>query len=255
MSAAFEWPAHIQCAVSLTYDDGLPIHTTHVGPLLQQQGLRATFYPPTLSDLRQHPDRWRDLAAAGHELGNHTVFHPCRRTPVEQFSWLEDCYDLCSYSPARLRAELDVANFALTLIDGQTERTYGNTCCDVTIGYGPTEQPIEPILADVFVAARGGLTNRIAQPSDPLNLLNVGCLQADGRSLSELRDIMDNARARGGWAVFMIHGIGAETHGLHLDRDIHQHFIEWLAEQRQTIWTAPLREIARYIASQAQMQP
>jgi peptidoglycan/xylan/chitin deacetylase (PgdA/CDA1 family) len=218
---------------------------------LQQYGLRGTFYPPTLSDLRHHPDQWRQLAAAGHELGNHSIFHPCRRTPAEQFSWLEDCYDLCSYSPARLRAELDVANFALSLIDGQTERTYGNTCCDITIGHGATEQSIEPILADAFVAARGALTNRVAQPGQSLNLLNVGCLQADGRALSELRGIVDDARGQRGWAVFMIHGIGADTHGLYLDRDVHQRFIEWLAEQHQTIWTAPFREIARYIASQA----
>ena len=64
MSPAFAWPAGVQCAVSLTYDDGLPIHPSQVGPTLEQYGLRGTFYPPTLSDLRHHPEAWRRLAAA-----------------------------------------------------------------------------------------------------------------------------------------------------------------------------------------------
>jgi hypothetical protein len=44
----------------------------------------------------------------------------------------------------------------------------------------------------------------------------------------------------------MIHGVGAETHDLHLDTDVHNQFIRWLAQQ-QTIWTAPFREVAKYV--------
>jgi peptidoglycan/xylan/chitin deacetylase (PgdA/CDA1 family) len=253
MSTAFAWPEQIECAVSLTYDDGLPIHTALVGPTLQECGLRATFYPPTLSDLRHHPDHWRRLAAAGHELGNHTVFHPCRRTTADQHSWLEECYNLCGYSAARLRSELAVANLVLSLIDGQTERTYGNTCCDTTIGSGAAEQAMDAVLADLFVAARGALTNRSARPADSLNLLNVGCISADGLNLAELIDIMDDARAQGGWAVLMIHGVGSETHDLHLDREVHRHFIAWLAGQ-PAIWTAPFIQIAKYIKQRSDPQ-
>jgi peptidoglycan-N-acetylglucosamine deacetylase len=254
MPTAFEWPGGIECAVSLTYDDGLPIHTVLVGPTLERYGLRGTFYTPTLSDLHHHPDDWRSLAAAGHELGNHTVFHPCRRLPPEGYTWLEDCYDLSTYSPSRLRAELNVANFVLNLIDGQTERTYGNTCCNTTIGRDADEQSIEPILADLFVAARGVFTDRVAQPGQPLNLLNVGCQGGDGRTLAELRDIVDEARTRRGWAVLMIHGVGPETHKMHMDREVHHQFVAWLAGQQQTIWTAPFREVAHYVASQAQLE-
>ena len=30
----FRWPDGQECAVSLTYDDGLPVHHEHVGPAL-----------------------------------------------------------------------------------------------------------------------------------------------------------------------------------------------------------------------------
>jgi sialate O-acetylesterase len=246
MQKPFAWPAGVECAVSLTYDDGLPVHYQLVAPLLERNGLRAAFYPMVQSDLWAHPEEWRALAQAGHELGNHTLFHPCRRTAAGQYPWLAEEFNLCGYSPARLRIELEVANFVLRLLDGQSARTYGNTCCDTTIGSGAAEQPIDPILADLFVAARGALTDMPAEPARGVNLLNVGCISADGRPFDELAGLVEDARARGGWAVLMIHGVGAETHELHLDPRVHERFVAWLAQQ-QGVWAAPFREVASYV--------
>jgi len=241
------WPDHTRCAVSLTYDDGLITHYSAVGPALVRHGLRGTFYVPVLSDLTEHPQRWRELSAAGHELGNHTIFHPCRREPPERFSWLDEAYDLCSYTPTRLRAELAVADRVLRLVDGKTQRTYGNTCCDTTIGVGADEQSIDSILAERFVAARGAMTNRLAVPDRQLNLMNVGCFGVDGWSIAELTELLDRAAGEGGWAVLMIHGVGAGTHSMYLDSDVHRRFIALLAERRATTWAAPFIDVAGYI--------
>ncbi len=253
MDPTFRWPSSFRAAVSLTYDDGLPTHTTLVGPTLEQHGLRATFYLPTLSGLRDHPDRWRQVAAAGHELGNHTVFHPCRRIPLESYEWVDPAYDLAAYTPDRLRAELDVANFVLSLVDGKTTRTFGNTCCHTTIGRGVQEQPIAAILDESFVAARGALTQQPAVPANGLDLLDVGCIHADGRSLQELQAMVADAQAQRGWAVLMLHGVGPETHRLHVEQDVHEQFIAWLAQQ-PTVWTAPFIEIATYVQQHRRRQ-
>jgi len=246
MGRPFAWPDSIQGAVSLTYDDGLPVHYTRVAPLLQQHGLFATFYPMVQSDLRLHPENWRQLAAAGHELGNHTLFHPCRQRSPDPFPWLDRRYDLKQYTPAHLRAELEVANLVLSLLDGRQERTYAYTCCDATIGSGATEQPLEPLLADLFIAARGELMNKIVHPKDGINLFNIGCIHIDGLSLEELIRLVEQARTSSGWAVLMMHGVGADTHDLYLDAEVHKRFIGWLARQ-QGIWTAPVRTIVHYI--------
>ena len=156
LANTFSWPGEIRGALSLTYDDGLPIHRTLVGPLLRQYDVHATFYPMIQSDLLLHPDSWRQLAAAGHELGNHTVFHPCRQSEASPHTWLDSRYDLNQYTSAQLQAELEVASLVLYLLDGQLERSYGNTCCDTS--FGCIEQPIEPLLTDLFVAARGALS-------------------------------------------------------------------------------------------------
>jgi peptidoglycan/xylan/chitin deacetylase (PgdA/CDA1 family) len=243
------WPKETRCAVSLTYDDGLPVHRSLVAPVLQEQGLRATFYVSIhtrLTTSPEQPESWREISLAGHELGNHSVFHPCRRRPPEAFPWLEEAFDLRSYSPSRLRSELEVANLVLRLIDGKTERTYGNTCCDTTIGAGEGELRMDGVLADLFVAARGSLTGTFAKP-ETVNLLDVGCIGADGRSLDELVGVVEETREQGGWAVFMIHGVGVGTHQFYLEPEVHREFLGWLARQRRTIWTAPFVEVAKYI--------
>ena len=254
MEPGFAWPDRIQAAVSLTYDDGLPVHCTLVDPLLRQHGLLATFYPMVQSDLCRHPEKWKHLAAAGHELGNHTLFHPCRQGRPNPYPWLDDRYDLRTYSLAHMRSELELANLVLYLLDGLRERSYGSTCSDMTIGRGGTEEPLEPLLADLFVAARGKVTGQATQPGHDFNLFDIGCVSGDGRSPEELIQLVARTCDSCGWAILMFHGIGAGTHDLYLDSDVHERFVAWLAQQ-QAVWTAPVRTIAQYIRQHMQATP
>ncbi len=242
----FPWPQGQRCAVSLTYDDGLPVHYEVVAPLLEDAGLRATFY--VMGTVARHaPERWRALAAAGHELGSHSLFHPCRREPPENYAWLPPYYDLCDYTPERWGAELDVANLVLHLIDGKTERTFGNTCCNTTIGRGAAEISMDALLRERYVAARGPMNYRVAMPQTGINLMQVGHFQGDGRSFADIRAEIQRARDLGGWIVWMTHGVGAETHHLSMDPAEHEHLIRWLGANQTTIWTAPLVDVAKHV--------
>src|SRR3954467_12319027 len=67
-----------KCAVVLTYDDGLDVDITNALPALDSLGLKATFYVANYQGrLQVQIPAWRAAAAKGHELGNHTLFHPC----------------------------------------------------------------------------------------------------------------------------------------------------------------------------------
>src|SRR5687768_1039770 len=67
-----------KCAVVLTYDDAINQHLDNAAPLLDSLGLKASFYVTAFSQsVRTRLDDWKKLAVAGHELGNHTLFHPC----------------------------------------------------------------------------------------------------------------------------------------------------------------------------------
>lgn len=60
--------------VALTFDDGPTEYTGELIELLQQQGVKATFFLIG-SYLQKNPAYGAQLAKAGHEIGNHTFSH------------------------------------------------------------------------------------------------------------------------------------------------------------------------------------
>ncbi|WP_395297365.1 polysaccharide deacetylase family protein [Kitasatospora hibisci] len=69
--------------VALTIDDGPdPRHTPTVLSLLEQYGIRATFFLIG-ENAAQHPDLVREIAARGHHIANHTWTHPDLRQLTE----------------------------------------------------------------------------------------------------------------------------------------------------------------------------
>jgi len=83
--------------MALTFDDGPnDPHTLHLLDVLAKHNAKATFFLIG-KYVRQRPDIVRSIAAAGHEIGNHTDSHP----------------NLILVSAARLRQELSHCNKAL----------------------------------------------------------------------------------------------------------------------------------------------
>lgn len=68
--------ARVSKQLALTYDDGPnDPHTLHLLEILAKHDVRATFFLIGRY-VRQHPGIARDLARAGHVIGNHTFTHP-----------------------------------------------------------------------------------------------------------------------------------------------------------------------------------
>src|SRR5262245_48664222 len=78
-SNAFSWPDGRSAAIALTYDDALTSQLDVAIPQLDAAGLKGTFFLTAGNMSQQDIARWRAAAAEGHELGNHTIFHPCER--------------------------------------------------------------------------------------------------------------------------------------------------------------------------------
>jgi len=64
-----------RAALALTFDDGPSESTPSLLEILAAHGVRATFFMCG-QNVRRLPDVARQVAAAGHELGNHTDTHP-----------------------------------------------------------------------------------------------------------------------------------------------------------------------------------
>jgi hypothetical protein len=247
MSNILAWPNGKKGAVSLTYDDALPVHHQTIAPLLEANGLRGTFYTNILALLRAPEGAWRHVAAQGHELGNHSIFHPCRKDHPERTTWLADDYDLRNYTTQRWLDEMRSASFTLSLLDGRQERSFGNTCCNTELGQGETRHSLEPLIEELFVAGRGPHNSRTIT-AQTLNLAALGHFSGDARNFESLRPEINRGVEEGGWTIYMIHGVGSDTHNLFIDPDEHQKLVEYLGN-RDDIWTAPLVDVARHLRS------
>ena len=98
-----------KCAVSLTYDDALNINLDKVIPALDSVKLKGTFYliasaKPFTNRLKE----WKVAASHGHEIANHSLFHPCASGPGRSFVTAD--YDLKTYSIRRINDEMRMAN-------------------------------------------------------------------------------------------------------------------------------------------------
>jgi peptidoglycan/xylan/chitin deacetylase (PgdA/CDA1 family) len=79
--------------LALTYDDGPnDPHTLHLLDVLLKHQVRATFFMMG-SFVQRRPDIVRDLAKAGHVIGNHTFTHPLLifKSDAEVHKELSDC--------------------------------------------------------------------------------------------------------------------------------------------------------------------
>ena len=244
MSHASVWPDGQRAAVSLTYDDALPVHREEVAPALNERSLTATFYVPIDSDLLANRDAWIGVAKAGHELGNHTIFHPCRN-PGNKQGWPAVHRNLCDYTLARWEDEVRVASRILATYDGRSTRSFGNTCHNTELGLGPTEAPLDEPMGRLFVAGRGGSTEQAIDPRTA-DFNRLGCCTADGKSFDELRREIDAAVDRGAWIIYCAHGVGRD-HRLQWDRASHAATLDYLAARRADVWTAPVAEVATHL--------
>jgi len=241
--SSFRWSGGAHGAVSISYDDALPCHYQLVAPAWESQGLRVTFYTQ-IYGVMDNPDAWREVAQKGHELGNHSIFHPCRKH--DGVTWLADEYDLSRYTPTRWSDEMRIASSILSSIDGKTERSFGNTCCNTELGEGDTLHSLEPLIEELFVAGRGPF-NKQAVDVSAINYNALGHFGADGRTFEDLKQEIDTGIEAGGWVIYMIHGVGEGTHGMCIESAEHQRLVDYLGERQDTIWTAPVAIVARYL--------
>ncbi|PMG28628.1 polysaccharide deacetylase [Shewanella sp. 10N.286.52.C2] len=130
----FTWPNGEKLAVSLSYDDALNSHLDNVLPALNKHHFKGSFYViSTSSVLAQRKSEWQAAVKQGHELGNHSMQHPCRAS-LPNRGWVKVEQDLDHYSVTQMIDELSAANTFLNAIDGKTERTYTVPCGDLLVG-------------------------------------------------------------------------------------------------------------------------
>jgi peptidoglycan-N-acetylglucosamine deacetylase len=228
-----------KCAVALTYDDGLQVHLDNVVPALDSLGFKGTFYlSGSFPGVTARIADWKKAATHGHELANHTLFHPCTGGPGRE--WVKPDRDLSTYTMPRIVDEIRMTNTLLEALDGKTQRTFAYPCGDRTIG---GENYFDKVKND-FVAARG--TASEMRKSTDVDLANVGAYGINGQTGEQMIALVKQAMATNSVLVFLFHGVGGE-HNLNVALPEHRKLLQFLKQHENEIWIAPFIDVAQSV--------
>ena len=229
-----------KCAVVITYDDAITQHLDNAIPVLDSLGLKASFYITAYSQgCRSHLNEWKKVAASGHELGNHTLFHPCiGDQPGREFVPVD--YKMNNYSVKRMVDEVRMTNVFLEALDGKTKRTFAFTCGDMKVH----DTAFIDQMKNDFVAARA--VRAQMHSIDQVDLYNVDCYVVNGETGDQLIAWVKKAMESHSLLVILFHGVGGGN-SLNVSLPAHSQFLHYLKENQKDLWIAPMIEVAGYI--------
>jgi peptidoglycan/xylan/chitin deacetylase (PgdA/CDA1 family) len=226
----FVWPHGAQAAVSLGYDDALASQLDHVVPALNKRGLRASFYIPINGPtLPGRQNEWKAAAAAGHELGNHSLFHGCSAHGPGR-DWVLPHRDLERQTPAQVQEQVLAANTWLQSLDGRTKRTFTPPCLDLKAGGQDYVKALQPHFMAYRAAGPGMVSDTTALDPYALPVHFV-----EGMSGEQLITLVEKAASQGALVSLLFHGVGAEH--LSVTREAHDQLLDHLAKYRARLWT------------------
>ncbi|MEM7459378.1 MAG: polysaccharide deacetylase family protein [Pseudomonadota bacterium] len=234
-SSRAAWPNGARAAIALTYDDALQSQLDQAVPQLTASGLKGTFYlSMAMQDFQAQRPEWEAVAAAGHELGNHTIVHPCRAS-LPGRDWVAPNRDLDTYSKAQLLTEIADANEILSRMDGKSSRSFAFTCGDTEVGGESFIQDLPPLVSGA----------RSVRPDAGLDRYYVASLAVDQTPASEMMAYVDDLIATRALGSITFHGIDGDH--LWVTAEDHQALLDYLVAREDDIWVAPLHEILAHV--------
>jgi peptidoglycan-N-acetylglucosamine deacetylase len=206
-SGRFPWPEGIRCAVSLTFDDARFSQIDSGIPLLDRFGVKATFYVSP-DALVERLEGWKRAGANGHEIGNHTLRHPC----TGNYAFARN-KALEEYTVTRMAEELDSAQAVIQALVGVRPRSFAYPCGQTFVGRGKRVSSIVPLVAERFETGRLWLSE---DSNDPLfcDMAQILAVESDGKTFEQLLPAIRQAGEGGRWLVLAGHETaeyGAQT--------------------------------------------
>jgi peptidoglycan/xylan/chitin deacetylase (PgdA/CDA1 family) len=210
--------------------------------VLDRLGLKATFFVNP-GPIPKKLAGWKKIAAAGHEIGNHSVNHPCSGN----FAWsrhkaLEDL------TLEKLREDFTAATQQIKDLLGVTAETFAYPCGQKFVGRGMDTRSYVPLVASMFLLGRGYNDEAAA---DPLvcDFAQLPGVNGDAKDFEELLPLIEQARKEGTWLIFAGHEIG--TSGNQTTRIATlEKLAAYVNNPANGLWVAPMGTVAKYIREQ-----
>lgn len=244
--STFDWPEGRRAALSLTFDDSRLSQADAGIPVLDRHGIKGTFYvlPAAVEERRAE---WVEAVVAGHEIGNHSMTHPCSGN----FAWSRE-NALEELTLEHVEVDILAANDALRQRLGVTPTAFAYPCGQHTVGRGENAQSYVPLIARHFQTGRCWLSESANDPAY-CDLAQVAGMKMDGLDPETLIELIDDAIANGSWLVLCAHEVASEQHGwsfrpancideAHLDE-----LCAYASKRADLLWTDTVSAIATHV--------
>ena len=185
----FQWPEGKKMALSLTFDDAR-LSQPDIGiPLLDKYGVKATFYLSP-GDMLKRLEAWKKAVSNGHDIGNHSMLHPCSGN----FEWSRD-KALEDYTLQKMYSELDSANRLIKKMLGVQPVSFAYPCGQTFVGRGANARSYIPVIAAMFETGRGFLSE---SPNDPAfcDMSQLTGIELDGKTFEQVKILIETARSK-----------------------------------------------------------
>lgn len=243
-SQTFAWPDGKKAAISLSFDDGRASQVTGGTALLDQFGVKATFYVVP-GAVRKNLNGWRNAVAHGHEIGNHSLKHPCSGN----FPWAR-ANALEEYTLEQMHDELAQANKEILELLNVRCTEFAYPCGQTFIGRGKETKSYVPVIASTFSSGRLWLSEA---PNDPAycDFAQLTGVESDGKDFEELLPIIESAVKNGHWLILAGHEMnesGSQTTRLSMLKRL----LEYVRDPVHGIWIAPVGTVRDYVEKKRQ---
>jgi peptidoglycan-N-acetylglucosamine deacetylase len=235
----FQWPEGKKMALSLTFDDARLSQADTGIALLDKYGVKATFYLSP-DNMMKRLEAWKKAARLGHDIGNHSLHHPC----TGNFAWSKD-NALENYTLERMSVELDSASILIKKMLGLQPVSFAYPCGQTFVGRGNKTRSYVPLVSVKFETGRGWLNEG---PNDPAfcDMSQLTGMELDGKSFEQALSLIEEARSRGLWLIFAGHEMnkgGSQTSLLSTIEAI----CKYASDPANGIWIDNVHTIAAYV--------
>ena len=240
--ASYPWPGGKKAAISLSFDDGRESQVLVGTKLLDQYGVKATFFVEGPA-VEKQLDGWKKAVASGHEIGNHTMTHPC----TGNFDWSRN-NALEDRSLQDMKKEMEDCNKRIEELLHVKAEVFAYPCGQKFVGRGTKTQSYVPLVAQLFLLGRGWMDEAANNPRY-CNFAQLTGIEMDGKTFDQILPLIEEAKKKGQWLVLAGHEMG-ESGNQTTRLSMLKQLAEYVQDPANGIWMAPMGTVAKYIKNQ-----
>jgi hypothetical protein len=213
-------------------------------PILDAYGVRATFFVFRENIADVDLPRWHAAIQTGHELGNHTLTHPCsgnfrfaRKHALEDYT-LDD-----------MQRELSDAQEQIKREWGVVPTSFAYPCGQTFVGRGTKVRSYVPLVAAQFRVGRVAFSEQHSDP-EVCDLAQINGVDLDRLSIEQADCFIDRAIEEHGWLVFVGHEVGMDGHPQSVLTQTLEHICRRGKNPTQRLWIDTVETVGNHVRTQ-----